>query len=73
MANPLKLYAKPLSEDREHLTAAEFAAIARENGDLKKAKLWDAEARLRGEEPIPYGLTVRYNENGTKRRAPIAS
>lgn len=50
------------------LTAAEYAAIAREDGNFEKAKLWDAEAEKRGEERIPNGIMVRFNQDGSTRR-----
>lgn len=49
------------------LTACEFAAIARETGQLEKAKLWDQRAAELGEERIPNGITVRYRKIGEKK------
>ena len=65
-ANPLLDRAKVAYESR--LTAAEYAAIARETGNLDKAKAWDQRAAELGEERIPNGITVRFRDDGSKHR-----
>jgi hypothetical protein len=49
-------------------TAAEYAAMAREKGLLKHAAAWDSVAEARGEERIPNGITVRFNDQKQKYR-----
>ena len=50
------------------LTAAEWAALCREKGELEKAKAWDLRAAELGEDRIPNGVTVRFNEAKEKYR-----
>ncbi len=74
--NPLKhttpKRANGLPERERELMACEFAAIARENGDFIKAKLWDQRSVELGEERIPNGVTVRFQKDGTLKRVSIA-
>lgn len=62
--NRLAKSASPKKRERD-LSACEMAAIARENGDFDKAKLWDREAADRGEERLPNGVTARFKSDGT--------
>lgn len=64
--NPIKIVSKEPKTNA--LTAAEWAAIAREKGLSDHAKAWDAKALELGEERIPNGMTIRYQADGTKRR-----
>jgi hypothetical protein len=57
-----------LPERERELMACEFAAIARETGQLDKAKLWDKAAAELGEERIPNGITVRFQKDGSLKR-----
>ncbi len=50
------------------LTAAEWAAIAREKGRSEAAKAWDVRAMELGEQRIPNGTTVRFDSDGGKHR-----
>lgn len=68
MANPLKISVS--SAEVLKLDAADFASIARENGDLNKAKLWDEEASRRGEKPVPSHLRVSFNDAKEKIYVP---
>ncbi len=56
-----------------YLTAAEYAAVAREAGKLDLAKQWDARAAELGEDRIPNGTTVRFRGNGIKERVRFAA
>ena len=58
-ANPLRR-AAPSQELK--LTAADFASIARENGDGVKAKAWQKVADERGEGRVPDHLRVTLAE-----------
>lgn len=73
--NPIKTRQK--SNDgiwlEKWLTAAEMAAVARENGDGKKAKLWTEKALEMGQELIPPGWTVRFVEGSGKQRVRIGN
>jgi hypothetical protein len=63
--------AKPSSDFESKLTAAEWAAVARERGHLDAAKAWDRRAAELGEERIPNGITVRFLKDGSKQRESI--
>jgi hypothetical protein len=63
--------AKPSSDFESKLTAAEWAALAREKGHLDAAKAWDRRAVELGEERIPNGITVRFLKDGSKERVSI--
>jgi hypothetical protein len=52
------------------LTAADFASIARENGDGKKARAWQAVADARGEERISDHIRVSFDTNKRKIYVP---
>ncbi len=66
--------AKPVADGTApRLTAAEYAAVARESGLLDKAQLWDRRAAELGEESIPNGQTVRFNGDGTTRKEWVAA
>jgi hypothetical protein len=54
------------------LKAAEYAAIARENGDWDKAKPWQRVADERGEKRVPDGYTVRFKDKETTHWVRIA-
>lgn len=68
-ANPIKLVAKSGNVDLQ-LTAADFASIARENGDGKKAQAWQKVADERGEERVPDHLRVSFNSERKKIYVP---
>lgn len=52
------------------LTAADFASIARENGDWEKAKAWQRVADERGEDRIPDHKRVSFNTSKEKIYVP---
>ncbi len=64
--NPLRLTGKTSHDSK--LTAAEWAAIAREKGRSEAAKAWDVRAMELGEQRIPNGTTVRFDSDGGKHR-----
>lgn len=69
-ANPFLKGGKP-DGVRLQLTAADFASIARENGDGKKAQAWQRVADERGEERISDGLRVSFDrDTGSKIYVP---
>lgn len=66
-ANPF-VDGKKKTDFQSKLTAAEWAAIAREKGHSAVAKAWDVRAMEIGQERIPNGQTVRFKEDGTVER-----
>jgi hypothetical protein len=63
--------AKQTDGVRLQLTAADFASIARENGDGKKAQAWQRVADERGEERVPDHLRVSFTEAKEKIYVPV--
>lgn len=63
-ANPF-VDGKKKADFQSKLTAAEWAAEAREKGNLDVAKAWDAKAAELGQERIPNGIGVRLRKGET--------